>query len=292
MSKIEFAKWAINDRCNLKCPYCLAENKDVQELSFPNLCRIMDKLYYLGVRYIDFFGKEPLLNDTMFSLIRYADSKGYNFSYSFISNGKNLKKFTEDIIDCDFTTFTISYDGGYGGREFLFDLRDLKPFLDRDIPVCFSIDVHRNSVDHLTTICEELISGGAFSLYFKPIIAHTNSIGDSSDSFYLSQDEYLDCVTKVVSKFEGFPLIFSFPFTFNRVAKKALDLKSETTRILTDFVCKSGNGNVFIASNGDAYGCGVTYYDNKGNHCINFLSASDSDFESLKSDGTTRFCVV
>ena len=292
MSKFPFAKWAFNDRCNLKCPYCLADNDTIQELPFPDLCRIMDRFHELGVEDIDFFGKEPLLNETMFSLIDYADSKGYCFRYSFISNGKNLRKYTKNIIDCGFSTFTISYDGGYGGRKFIFDLKDLAPFIEKDIPVGFSIDVHRNNVDHLESICNELISGGASNLYFKPIIEHTHSGDESADNFYLTQDEYLDCVKRVVSKFEGFPLKFSFPFTFNRVARKALELESETTFIFHDLKCSSGDGIIFVASNGDAYGCGVTYYDNRGKHCINFLSASDSDFELLKSDGTRRFCVV
>lgn len=292
MNPIPFAKWAFNERCNLRCPYCLADNDKVHELSFPDLCKVMDKLHALGVEYIDFFGKEPLLNDTMFSLIDYADSKGYCFRYTFITNGKNVRKYTKEIIECGFSSFTISYDGGYGGREFIFDLKDLEPFIEEDIPVGFSVDVHRNNVDHLENICSELISGGASSLYFKPIIPHVKSASKSADDFYLAQDEYLDCVRRIVDKFEGFPLKFSFPFVFNKVAKEALVLESETTSIFTDFKCDSGNGTIFIASNGDAYGCGVTYYDNRGNHCINFLSASDSELELLKSDGTRRLCVV
>lgn len=292
MSKFDFAKWAFNDRCNLRCPYCLANNENIQELSFQDLCKIMDRLHELGVLYIDFFGKEPLLNDTMFSLIEYADSKGYLFVYSFITNGKNVKKYSDSIIECGISSFTISYDGGYGGREFIFDLKDLAPFKYNDIPVGFSIDVHRNNVEHLEEICSELISGGASNLYFKPIISHTHAESESADSFYLTPGEYLDCVKRIVSKFEGFPLDFSFPFTFNKVAEEALSLVSETTSVFTDFKCDSGDNRLFISSNGDAYGCGVIYYDNRGKHCINLLTASESDFEKLKSDGTRRFCVM
>lgn len=292
MSKFPFVKWAFNDRCNLRCPYCLADNDTIQELSFPDLCRIMDRLHELGAECIDFFGKEPLLNDTMFSLIDYAHSKGYCFEYSFISNGKNVRKYTNEIIDCGISSFSISYDGGYGGREFIFDLNYLSPFIENNIPVGFSIDVHRNNFEHLSEICSELISGGASILYFKPIIQHPNSGSDSADSFYLNQYEYLDCIKGIIDNFEGFPLKFSFPFIFNRVAKEAIKLESSTTSIFPDFSCNAGDEMIFIASNGDAYGCGVNYYDNPGKHCINFLSASDSDFELLKSDGTRRFCVV
>lgn len=291
MNEILYAKWAFNDRCNLRCPYCLADTEEVVELPFSDLCMIMDKMHDIGVEYIDFFGKEPLLNDTMFSLIRYAKSKGYDFTYTFISNGKNLSKYTKDIIECGVSSFTISYDGGYGGRKFIFDLQDITPFLDV-IPVEFSVDVHRNNIDHLDKICDELILSGADSIYFKPIIPHTNSADESANDFYLKPQEYLDCVRRLAEKYEGYILKFSFPLSFNKVALEAISLETATTLIFDDISCKAGDGSIFIASNGDAYGCGVVHYDNCGKHCVNFLSASPKELEDLTPKGKCRPCLV
>lgn len=293
MGEITFAKWAFNDRCNLRCPYCLATTDEVVELPFSDLCKIMDKMYDKGVRYIDFFGKEPLFDDTIFSLIKYAKSKGYDFSYSFISNGKNLLKYAEDILDSGISSFTISYDGGYGGRKYIFDLNDISPFLGI-IPVEFSVDVHRNNVDHLGAICDELIECGADSIYFKPIIPHEHSGDDTASDFYLSQQEYLDCIRRVAKEYEGFPLKFSFPLQFSKVAVEALSLESpdNNTQIFADLVCEAGNGGIFIASNGYAYGCGVIHYDNCGKHCVDFLSASDSDLDNLKPKGKCKLCLI
>lgn len=287
---ISYAKWAINDRCNLNCPYCLASGK-VDELPLSKLLLIVDKLKELGIEHIDFFGKEPLLNGDIFALVDYADKKMYDFTYSLITNGKNLSKFTPEIISRNFIQVAVSYDGGYGGREYVFDLEQSKPLINSGIQVEYSLDIHRNTLPHITELCDKIIKNGGSSLYIKPIIPHTSQHGNSLASpFYVTPEEFLECIKSSIKYFEGFPMTFSIPFQFNSIVGEALRYESETTSIFPDLRCEAGN-SLYISSNGKAYGCGVIHYDNPGYHCIDILCCSINDLKNLCSTDGCRFCI-
>lgn len=283
-----YAKWAINDRCNLSCPYCLASKK-VNELPLKDLFRIAYKLYEIGVQHIDFFGKEPLFNENIFAITDYASKRGCDFTYSLITNGKNLNRFIPDIISRNFTQIAVSYDGGYGGRSYTFDPKQATPLTEAGIEVEYSIDVHRAVLPHIVDICGSLIDKGS-SLYIKPIIPHISQQDNSfADPFYITPDEFLSCIDLVTRKFNGFPITFSIPFQFNAITSKALQYENETTTIFSDLKCCAGN-SLYLSSDGKAYGCGAIHYDNNGNHCVDFLTCSTEDFIHLISDGSCRFC--
>ena len=75
-TKIDVAKLYINDTCNLHCPYCLVDNvSKFNTLSIEEWHKVIDRLLLFNISSIDFGGKEPLVDDTMFHIIRYCEEK-------------------------------------------------------------------------------------------------------------------------------------------------------------------------------------------------------------------------
>lgn len=286
-----FAKWSINDSCNLSCPYCIANETHTKVLSFEDQCRVLDKFNELGVTVVDFFGKEPLLNDRIFKLYDYAKSKGYPFHFIFISNGVNLKQFTPDILAREFTSFTISYEGNRGGRNYTFDLNDLTPFVEQGVPVEISIDVHRKNKEEVVKLLPLLSEYGVSSVYLKPIVP----VGELSlfieDSFSITPSEYLSLIEEVYPMSFPFDVVFSVPFTFNNLLPK-LPRALPSFYYYLDEVCHAGENRLFVSCDGEVFGCGASYYANAKGHSCDFLTTPLDDILSIIKSKGERLCLL
>ncbi len=105
--------WNLIRRCNLSCSHCYSSstNKDFPgELSFQQICTVLNDLHVYGVRALILSGGEPLLRPDIFSIAHYARSLGLYVGLS--SNGTlinhdNIKA----IADCGFNYVGISLDG-------------------------------------------------------------------------------------------------------------------------------------------------------------------------------------
>ena len=77
-------------RCNYKCPYCYVAHNKVpdDELSFDELCDVIDQAHKLGARKIVILGGEPLIYPEIFTLIDFINSYGMNCEL--FSNGALL----------------------------------------------------------------------------------------------------------------------------------------------------------------------------------------------------------
>ena len=71
-----YLRLAINERCNLRCIYCMSEDRVFppnQNLLQPNeIKRIIDLVAKMGVTKIRFTGGEPLLHPDIVSFVQYA----------------------------------------------------------------------------------------------------------------------------------------------------------------------------------------------------------------------------
>ena len=107
------AVWNITRACNLACRHCYIParpNLSSKELSDSEARKIIDDLLEIGVGVVLFSGGEPLLRKGIFSLLRYASSKGLRCGLS--SNGTLITKATaEKLKDCGIIYIGISIDG-------------------------------------------------------------------------------------------------------------------------------------------------------------------------------------
>lgn len=70
--------WGITNRCNLRCSHCNMDsgNKMVDELSFDEVCALIDEFAEHNVKNISFTGGEPFTRSDFLEICEYAMSKG------------------------------------------------------------------------------------------------------------------------------------------------------------------------------------------------------------------------
>lgn len=66
--------------CNLKCQHCIvSKEKDRKQLSYEEICKIIDQIAEFGCLYINFTGGEPLCRKEFFEIAAYTKKKGLAF---------------------------------------------------------------------------------------------------------------------------------------------------------------------------------------------------------------------
>lgn len=97
--KLNFAWLEITQACNLKCLHCYegeTHNQSGNSLDVDNWINIIDQLYDVGCRRIQFIGGEPCIHPKLISLIDYAKTKGFE-SITIFTNATILN---DDLLDC------------------------------------------------------------------------------------------------------------------------------------------------------------------------------------------------
>ena len=102
----------ITYRCNSRCDFCdiwkNPVNKKVSNAKFEDVKNNLDGLKKLGVKVVDFTGGEPLLNEDLPKILRYAKSLGFNVKLT--TNGILYPKIAYEIKgQIDWLSF--SFDG-------------------------------------------------------------------------------------------------------------------------------------------------------------------------------------
>lgn len=81
-----FGHWELTFNCNLKCLHCyVARNEDRQELTFPEISRILDQLRDAGCLWLCLTGGEPLTRADFLEIYTFAKKKG--FLINILTNG-------------------------------------------------------------------------------------------------------------------------------------------------------------------------------------------------------------
>jgi molybdenum cofactor biosynthesis enzyme MoaA len=97
---LQSARFYITFRCNSLCGYCNVWQDDkfkgYEELTPDRARQILDELYGLGVRYVDFTGGEPVLHPHIDEIVQYAKSLG--MAVEITSNGIRFAKHIDAIV--------------------------------------------------------------------------------------------------------------------------------------------------------------------------------------------------
>lgn len=130
---LQSARFYITFRCNSLCGYCNVWQDDkfkgYEELTLERARQILDELYELGVRYVDFTGGEPVLHPHIDGIVQYAKSLG--MAVEITSNGIRFAKHIDAIVP-HVDTMNVSLDTLRPGRY-----RQIRgvPTLDRALDV-------------------------------------------------------------------------------------------------------------------------------------------------------------
>lgn len=279
---ITFAKWAINNRCNLNCPFCVMSDIKDKELSFEDKKKVMDKLYSMGVKSIDFFGKEPLVDETVFYLMEYASMKGYNFEYSLITNGVNLDWYSDLILASPCNSITVSYDFSVE-RSFQTSL-GLLGELSRYKFVELSIDVHEGHEKEIFKGVKEVYKKGIKSIYVKPILPYGSTAANVSP---MTEREFELFCNKLIKVKKRPYLFISVPFEYPGMTTCYEGVSGSTFQYLTDKRCSAGCDKMYIACDGTVYGCGMIACNGIKTNTCNILT---NDMETIERTIRTNGC--
>lgn len=110
-----YLRVAVNERCNLRCVYCMPEEgidflPKNQLLTTAEILRVIRILAEVGVNKIRFTGGEPLINKDIVELVKKtADIKGID-SIHMTTNGIFLEKLALPLFEAGLTGLNISLD--------------------------------------------------------------------------------------------------------------------------------------------------------------------------------------
>ena len=155
----DYLRLAINERCNLRCIYCMAEDKvfppNESMLQPPEVRRIVDIVARLGVHKIRFTGGEPLLHPQIVSYVAYAKQAAIPHVH-LTTHGVLLASKIDDLVAAGLSGVNISIDSldehtfRKITRRGFFDkvIAGIEGALKHDIVLKLNVVAMRNINDH------------------------------------------------------------------------------------------------------------------------------------------------
>ena len=113
---IDSARISLTDKCNLRCVYCMPEDKVYENnlindtLSFNDYKFIINGLSQVGIKKIKFTGGEPLLYPHLIELIKYAHYECNIDDISITTNGIGLNEIAYELKRSGLKSVNISLD--------------------------------------------------------------------------------------------------------------------------------------------------------------------------------------
>ena len=113
---IDYARISLTDKCNLRCVYCMPEDKVYENnlindtLSFNDYKFIINGLSQVGIKKIKFTGGEPLLYPHLIELIKYAHYQCNIDDISITTNGIGLNEIAYELKRSGLKSVNISLD--------------------------------------------------------------------------------------------------------------------------------------------------------------------------------------
>ena len=113
---IYYARISLTDKCDLRCVYCMPEDKVYENnlindtLSFNDYKFIINGLSQVGIKKIKFTGGEPLLYPHLIELIKYAHYECNIDDISITTNGIGLNEIAYELKRSGLKSVNISLD--------------------------------------------------------------------------------------------------------------------------------------------------------------------------------------
>ncbi len=172
--------WNLIRRCNLLCKHCYAISGNVDfpgELSYDQVCRVMDDLKAYGVPVLILSGGEPLLRPDIFDISRRAKDMGFYVGLS--TNGVLISEpVMEDLVDIGYDYVGISLDGigevhdAFRGMKGAFDssLEALRLCRDHGIKVGVRFTMTEDNAHQFEDILKLVDDEGIDKFYFSHLV--------------------------------------------------------------------------------------------------------------------------
>ena len=172
--------WNLIRRCNLLCKHCYAISGNVDfpgELSFDQVCEVMDDLKAYGVPVLILSGGEPLLRPDIFDISRRAKDMGFYVGLS--TNGVLITEpVMEDLAGIGYDYVGISLDGigevhdAFRGMKGAFDasLNALRLCRDHGIKAGVRFTMTEDNAHQFEDILKLVDDEGIDKFYFSHLV--------------------------------------------------------------------------------------------------------------------------
>ncbi|MEK9673408.1 MAG: GTP 3',8-cyclase MoaA [Rhodospirillaceae bacterium] len=114
---VTYLRVSVTDRCDFRCVYCMAEDMTflpkAEVLSLEELDRLCSAFVRKGVRKLRLTGGEPLVRRNIMSLIKSLSrhlKSGDLDELTLTSNGSQLAKFADELVDAGVRRINVSLD--------------------------------------------------------------------------------------------------------------------------------------------------------------------------------------
>ncbi len=111
---IDYVRFSVTDRCDLRCVYCMSENMQfvprTQLLTLEEIFQIAKTYVGLGVKKIRITGGEPLVRKNVISLFEKLGQLDGLQDFTLTSNGTQLSRFARQLKTAGINRINISLD--------------------------------------------------------------------------------------------------------------------------------------------------------------------------------------
>lgn len=252
----------VNDKCNLRCKYCVGNwsARKIPDFSTDEVIEIVDECKELGTCHFTIHGGEILLREDVGYLVNYMKNKG--LYVNLVTNGVLFPEKIHEIKNID--SLCISLDGPEksndltrGKGSFRAIIKAIK--LAKQEGFKFTVQAtltkyNKDDISYLVKLAKEIGYYQQFSLLLKPLSPELEHIG-------LDDEETKGVLRKIIKyKQQGYPI-----FTSYRTLENALDwplpyskpmLNLEEVPANSNLIrCYYGKLKIAIDADGNVYPC-------------------------------------
>ncbi len=266
--------WELTKQCNLRCKHCRAEADDnifTGELSFEEICKVIDDISAAYSPILVLTGGEPLYRKDIFKIGRYAFDNGLRIALA--SNGTMINdEMAGKIKDAGFSRVAISIDGkdakshdSFRGIPGSFDeaLAGAESLKKAGIEFQFNMTVAKNNVDEVEDILNLSEDIGAKALHLFMLVPVGCGV-ELADTDMITKEKYEDVLNWFYDRSKETEMEFKAtcaPHYYRIIRQRAkeegrkITFESDGMASMTRG-CLAGSGVCFISHRGDVQPCG------------------------------------
>lgn len=261
-----------NNSCQFTCEHCFYGFEKSEVLPKEDFLSIIDQAHEYGIENIHFSGKEPLVNEDVFTYMNYIRDNYPNMTYDLVTNGFTIPKYIDKLVESKIHRVCLSVDSLENLTLRNFNTVDnVELLLDRGINTTIFIDLHKDNYYNVKGIVQYLYNLGVKDFFIRTIAKVgkgknlDNTISVEDLNFVLAQLldlEDLDCTMT---------LNWKTPYTVEILKRRDLVLGecldtlmrtcdprvSDNLCIDPEFYCGRYESQITVAQDGQVVGCAL-----------------------------------
>lgn len=252
----------VNDRCNLRCKYCVGNwsARKIPDFSTDEIIRIVNECVELGTCHFTIHGGEILLRDDVEYLVNYMKNK--NLYVNLVTNGILFPEKIHEIRNVD--SLCISLDGPEESNDLTRGKGSFKTIikaieLAKQEGFKFAVQAtltkyNKNNIGYLAKLAKEIGYYQQFSLLLKPLSPELEHIE-------LDDKEIREVLEEIIKyKQQGYPIFTSYrtlrnalnwPLPYSKPMLKLEEIPTNSNLIR----CYYGKLKIAIDADGKVYPC-------------------------------------